>query len=59
MNLPATWHGRGCDFSFADGHAEHFKWIDARTMALNVINSITTINNPDLKRIQAALATKQ
>ncbi len=58
MNLPATWHDRGCDFSFADGHAEHFKWIDARTLALNVINSITTINNPDLKRIQAALATK-
>jgi prepilin-type N-terminal cleavage/methylation domain-containing protein/prepilin-type processing-associated H-X9-DG protein len=25
MNLPALWHNRGCDFSFADGHAEHFK----------------------------------
>ena len=59
MNLPAVWHDRGCDFSFADGHAEHFKWIDARTMALNVINSITTKNNPDLRRVQAALATKQ
>jgi len=59
MNLPAVWHNRGCDFSFADGHAEHFKWIDPRTMTLNAINSITTINNPDLKRIQAALATKQ
>ena len=59
MNLPAVWHNQGWDFSFADGHAEHFRWIDPRTMALNVINSITTKNNPDLKRVQAALATKQ
>jgi prepilin-type processing-associated H-X9-DG protein len=59
MNLPAIWHNRGCNFSFADGHAEHFRWVDSRTMTLNVINSITTPNNRDLRRIQAALATKQ
>jgi len=59
MNLPALWHNRGCNFSFADGHVEHFKWIDPRTMTLSVINSITTPNNRDLRRIQAALATKQ
>jgi prepilin-type N-terminal cleavage/methylation domain-containing protein/prepilin-type processing-associated H-X9-DG protein len=59
MNLPAVWHDRGCNFSFADGHAEHFKWVDPRTMAISFINSVTTPNNPDLKRVQAALATKQ
>ena len=58
MNLPAVWHNRGCDFSFADGHAELFKWRDARTLALNVINSISTPNNRDLKKVQAAVATK-
>ena len=25
-NVPATRHGRGCTISFADGHAEHWKW---------------------------------
>jgi prepilin-type processing-associated H-X9-DG protein len=59
MNLPAVWHNRGCDFSFADGHAEHFRWTDPRTMALNAINSITTKDNRDLKRLQAVVATKQ
>lgn len=25
-NVPATRHSRGCNFSFADGHAESWKW---------------------------------
>ena len=58
MNLPAIWHNRGCDFSFADGHGETFKWHDQRTLALKVINTVTTPNNADLKRLQAAVATK-
>ena len=37
MNLPAMWHNNGCDFSFADGHVEAFKWPDARTLAIKVI----------------------
>ncbi len=61
FNLPATWHGDGCNFSFADGHAEHWNWSDARTIALDRINSITHRNpsNPDLKRLQVATATKR
>ncbi|MCZ7640378.1 MAG: type II secretion system GspH family protein [Verrucomicrobia bacterium] len=58
MNLPAMWHNNGCDFSFADGHAEILKWHDPRTLALKVINSISTPNNADLRRLQAILATK-
>jgi len=58
MNLPAMWHNGGCDFSFADGHVEPLKWRDSRTLALKVINSITTPNNPDLKRLQSITATK-
>ena len=58
MNLPALWHNGGCDFSFADGHAEAVKWRDPRTLALRVINSVVTVNNPDLKRLQSMVATK-
>ena len=60
-NLPATWHNRGCNFSFADGHAEHWRWVDGRTLALNVINTAVHRNpsNRDLKRLQAATAIKR
>ncbi|MBI2929340.1 MAG: prepilin-type cleavage/methylation domain-containing protein [Verrucomicrobia bacterium] len=58
MNLPAMWHNKGGDFSFADGHAELFKWRDPRTLAIRVINTVRTANNADLKRVQAAMATK-
>lgn len=58
MNLPAMWHNNGCSFSFADGHAELFKWRDPRTLAIKVINSVRTANNNDLKRLQAVVATK-
>lgn len=30
---PATYHGGGCGFSFADGHAEVRKWKDGRTVS--------------------------
>ena len=29
---PATYHGGGCGFSFADGHSEIKKWKDGRTL---------------------------
>ncbi len=55
-DLPATGHSRGCNFSFADGHAEHWRWADPRTMSLTYQGS--TANNPDKTRMQAAIATK-
>jgi prepilin-type N-terminal cleavage/methylation domain-containing protein/prepilin-type processing-associated H-X9-DG protein len=58
MNLPAMWHNNGCDFSFADGHSDNLKWRDPRTLAIKVINSVSTANNNDLKRLQAIVATK-
>jgi prepilin-type N-terminal cleavage/methylation domain-containing protein/prepilin-type processing-associated H-X9-DG protein len=58
MNLPARWHNQGGNFSFADSHAELFKWHDPRTLGIRVINTVRTPNNPDLKRVQAAVATK-
>jgi prepilin-type processing-associated H-X9-DG protein len=51
FNLPANWHSAGCNFSFADGHSEHWRWRDSRTLKLDRINSITHRNpsNVDLK----------
>ena len=47
MNLPAMWHNNGCNYSYADGHAEPLKWRDPRTLAIKVINSVSTPNNFD------------
>jgi prepilin-type N-terminal cleavage/methylation domain-containing protein/prepilin-type processing-associated H-X9-DG protein len=30
-DLPASYHNRACGFSFADGHSEIHKWLDATT----------------------------
>jgi prepilin-type N-terminal cleavage/methylation domain-containing protein/prepilin-type processing-associated H-X9-DG protein len=35
-DLPSVVHSRGCNFSFGDGHAEHWRWADPRTLALTV-----------------------
>ncbi len=40
-NTPASYHNGACGFTFADGHAEAKKWLDART-------------KPPLKRINQA-----
>ncbi len=58
MNLPAMWHNNGCDFSFADGHADILRWRDPRTLAIKTINTVSTPNNLDLKRLQSIVATK-
>jgi len=55
-DLPGILHSRGGNFSFADGHAEHWKWRDGQT--LTVAPGGTTPNNQDLKRLQAAIGIK-
>jgi prepilin-type N-terminal cleavage/methylation domain-containing protein/prepilin-type processing-associated H-X9-DG protein len=52
-DAPGVWHLHGCNFSFADGHAEHWRWKDARTLTLTEAEQ--TANNPDLQRLQACL----
>lgn len=55
-DFPAIWHSSGCNLSFADGHVEHWRWRDART--LSVVSGSTTSNNQDLKRLQASIGYK-
>ena len=42
-DYPAHWHSLGCNMSFANRHAEHWKWMDGRT--LNLASGMTTANN--------------
>jgi prepilin-type N-terminal cleavage/methylation domain-containing protein/prepilin-type processing-associated H-X9-DG protein len=51
-DVPAVWHSHGCNFSFADGHAERRKWMDSRTLTLASTLNHTTPNNPDLHWMQ-------
>lgn len=53
VNVPATWHSGGCNFSFGDAHAERWRWRDPRT--LTVTGGQSTPNNADLIRLQGAI----
>lgn len=58
QNNPASWHSRGCNLSFADAHAEHWRWFEANTItavfpygpALNPVDR-------DFDRVAAAYAS--
>jgi prepilin-type processing-associated H-X9-DG protein len=52
-DLPAYWHTHGCNFSFADGHAEYWRWQDPRTSSPNANSGSAPF--PDLTRLQASL----
>lgn len=54
-DVPASWHSKGCNLSFADGHAEHWRWMDSRT--LTVLGGTTTVNNPDLYRLESSIGS--
>ena len=50
-NLPGSRHSRGCTFSFADGHAEFWKWHG--TAVLNYTGADQAADNSDdLARVQ-------
>jgi len=58
-DLPPTRHGAGTNFSFADGHAEYWKWQDTRTTKVahqeGDWQSLRALNdNPDIQRVQRA-----
>lgn len=52
-DLPAYWHNHGDNFSFADGHAEHWRWQDGRTSSPNP--NAGSGPYPDLTRLQLCL----
>ena len=55
-DAPPVRHGDGTNFSFADGHAEYWKWRDSRTgkYADGATEYAALPDNPDIQRIQRA-----
>jgi len=58
-DTPPVRHGDGTNFSFADGHAEYWKWQDVRTVKLAKNRGpnqdlVALSDNPDIQRVQRA-----
>ena len=58
-DAPPVRHGEGTNFSFADGHAEYWKWQDLRTVKFaedpgNNASLRALSDNPDIQRVQRA-----
>ena len=53
-NTIASRHGNGGMVSFADCHAELWRWIETRTKSLKGLNAPTTANDKDLRRLKEA-----
>ena len=64
LNYPTARHNNAAGFSFADGHAEDFRWLGGLLLKLNAERPIptppiTATAGPDLndlRKVQASLA---
>jgi prepilin-type processing-associated H-X9-DG protein/prepilin-type N-terminal cleavage/methylation domain-containing protein len=56
-DLPANRHNQGCNLSFADGHAEHWKWKVPKivTVAGNAPQSLAPGETPDFDRVLSVI----
>jgi prepilin-type processing-associated H-X9-DG protein/prepilin-type N-terminal cleavage/methylation domain-containing protein len=56
-DLPANRHNQGCNFSFADGHVEHWKWQVPKvvTAARGTIQPVLPAEANDYFRVEAGL----
>jgi len=58
QNAPATRHPPGGTLSFADGHAEFWKWLEGNTSQIRALNTVPTSRpDRDLQRFKLATAT--
>ena len=63
LNYPTARHNDAAGFSFADGHAEDFRWLGGELAKLDVAKpipappiTVSGIDLTDLRRVQSALA---
>jgi prepilin-type N-terminal cleavage/methylation domain-containing protein/prepilin-type processing-associated H-X9-DG protein len=58
QNCPAFWHNRGVVLSFADGHAEHWRWVEATTITAKFpFGALHTPVDRDFDRVREAYAS--
>jgi prepilin-type N-terminal cleavage/methylation domain-containing protein/prepilin-type processing-associated H-X9-DG protein len=53
-DIPASRHSQGCNLSFADGHAEHWKWKVPKTFKGRLPQAVPPEELPDYRRLQDA-----
>ena len=54
QNTPASRHGNGGTLSFADGHAEFWRWREGTTQKIHDVNAQTKKGDRDLERFRLA-----
>jgi prepilin-type N-terminal cleavage/methylation domain-containing protein/prepilin-type processing-associated H-X9-DG protein len=60
QNIPANRHGNGSNFSFADGHVDWHRWLEANTHTLVHRDSVGTFpNDRDLLWVRQAIYPNQ
>jgi prepilin-type N-terminal cleavage/methylation domain-containing protein/prepilin-type processing-associated H-X9-DG protein len=61
IDFPATRHNHGCNFTFADGHVEYWKWREPNTMAISRLKGwiqsqpAIPATDRDLRRVHQAV----
>ncbi len=53
-DIPANRHSQAANLSFADGHAEHWKWKVPKTYSGNLPQGVPAAELPDYRRMQNA-----
>jgi prepilin-type N-terminal cleavage/methylation domain-containing protein/prepilin-type processing-associated H-X9-DG protein len=54
QNTPASRHGNSGQVSFADGHAEYWRWVEPTTVKLKGLDKTTKANDRDLEKFRRA-----
>ncbi len=58
-NVPASWHNRGNVLSFADGHAEHWRWLEKTTLVAKFpYGAVTSPEDRDFERVRRAYTSR-
>ncbi len=55
QNGPSHRHNQGANFSFADGHCEHWRWKYPNDIQYHGQTAVNAADMEDLRRLQAAL----
>lgn len=55
INMPSDRHNVGCDFSFADGHCDHWKWAYPKIFSYPGQSTANAADLLDLRKMQNAI----